>query len=392
MSLRYLSGGESHGPCLTAIIEGFWSGVEISPRNINNELKRRQQGYGRGGRMKIESDKADILSGVRLKKTLGTPITLQIKNRDYENWKEVMDPEGEEDEKSRTLIEEKSVTKPRPGHVDLSGALKYGHKDIRNVLERASARETAVRVAIGGFSKELLNKLNIDISSHVLSIGSVSVNDTVSDDLYEVADDSETRCFDKNITEKMKKEIDLAKERGESLGGTFEIIVDGLPPGIGDYVHWDKKLDGRLSSAIMSIQGVKGVEIGLGFESSRLFGSKVHDEIYYSKSEKSFRRKTNNAGGLEGGVTNGEPLIIRGAMKPIPTLYTPLKSVSLDTKEAFEASVERSDCCAVPACSVIAENVIAWEICKAIKEKFGGDSFEELKRSYEAYLAYLREV
>ncbi len=391
MSLRYLSGGESHGYCLTAIIEGFWSGVHIEPGNVNDELMRRQQGYGRGNRMKIEKDKVEFLSGLRYKETMGTPISLQIKNKDFENWKEVMDPVGENKEN----MSNKAVKNPRPGHADLPGALKYNHGDIRNVLERASARETALRVAVGGVCKELLEKLKIEISSHVTSIGQVFVkdgDDSESQNIFANADDSETRCYDKQITEKMKDEIDRAKEAGESLGGTFEVIVSGLPPGLGSYVHWDRKLDGNLAGALMSIQGIKGVEIGMGFESSEMPGSKVHDEIYYDKKERSFKRKSNNAGGLEGGVTNGEPLIIRAAMKPIPTLYNPLKSVSLDTKETFSASVERSDTCAVPACSVVGESVVAWELCRAIKEKFGQDSYEELLRSYQNYLEYLREV
>lgn len=389
MVLRYLSGGESHGPGLSVIVEGFWAGVKIEPENINEELKRRQQGYGRGKRMKIEGDRVEILSGVRFKETIGTPITFLISNKDFKNWQEVMDPEGEYGEKAR----EKAVRKPRPGHADLAGAMKYNHHDIRNVLERASARETATRVAVGGLAKELLRKLGIEVRSKVTSIGSVSEDEALTDEeKYSSPDVSETRCIYMGVSERMKEEIDRARQAGESLGGTFEIEVSGVPAGLGDYTYWDKKLDGILAGALMSIQGIKGVEIGLGFESARRPGSKVHDEITYDKNKKEFGRKTNNAGGIEGGVSNGENLSLKAAMKPIPTLYNPLTSVCLDTKESFLASVERSDCCAVPACSVVGENVIAWEICRVLKEKFGGDCYQELYQSYQSYLERLKEV
>ncbi len=358
---RYLTAGESHGPALTAIIEGMPAGIKLDIELINTMLKRRQGGYGRGKRMKIESDKVQFLSGLRNGITLGSPITLQIINKDWENWQDIMNPYP------GAAVNEKVVTKPRPGHADLPGAIKYGHKDMRNVLERASARETAIRTAVGGVAKSLLHKHGIWSISHVVQIGHVKLEkidyENLSDDIY----NTPMYCQDEKTTEDMMDAIDVAKQNGDSLGGVFEVVVGGLPVGLGSHVHWDRRLDGKLAGALMSIQGIKGVEIGLGFKAAALPGSQVHDEIFYSE-EQGFYRKTNGAGGIEGGMTNGELLIIRAAMKPIPTLYTPLNSVDFISKEPFKASVERSDTCAVPAAAIVGDAVIAFEIAKALLE------------------------
>jgi chorismate synthase len=369
--LRYLTAGESHGPALTAIIEGIPAGIELDIELINSMLKRRQGGYGRGKRMKIESDKVQILSGLRNGITLGSPITLQIENKDWENWQEIMNPYSDnmDDTKSTydIVMDKRKVTKPRPGHADLPGTIKYGHKDMRNVLERASARETAIRTAVGAVAKCLLQKKGIWIIAHVVQIGDVRIPTVDYNQLSSEIYSTPLYCQDKNTTQKMIKAIDQAREKGDSLGGIFEIVAGDLPVGLGSYVHWDRKLDGKLAGALMSIQGIKGVEIGLGFKAAALPGSKVHDEIFYNE-EKGFYRKTNNAGGIEGGMTNGELLVIRAAMKPIPTLYKPLCSVDYITKEPFKASVERSDTCAVPAASVVGEAVVAFELLKALLE------------------------
>lgn len=391
--LRYLTAGESHGPALTSIVEGLPAGLPLTAEYINIQLARRQTGYGRGGRMLIEKDKVRITSGVRGGITLGSPVTLVIENRDWANWEEVMSPEP------GARLDERVVTKPRPGHADLAGALKYNHNDVRNILERASARETAARVAVGTVGRRLMEEIGVRVFAHVVQIGSVAVTDcNFSDEagfaLAQMADRaaaSELLCAYSEAEAAMKAEIDLAKAAGDSLGGVFEVVVTGLPAGLGSHVHWDRKLDGRLAQALMSIQAIKGVEIGLGFGAAAVPGSKVHDELFYS-GDNGFFRQTNRAGGLEGGITNGEPLVLRAAMKPIPTLYTPLQSVDLLTKESFTASVERSDICAVPAAAVVAEAAAAFVLADALTEKFGGDSLAEIKRNYAGYLDYIRQV
>ncbi|MCD5405195.1 MAG: chorismate synthase [Desulfotomaculum sp.] len=385
--LRFLNAGESHGPALTAIIEGLPAGMKLLADDINYQLARRQSGYGRGGRMKIEKDRVEILSGVRGGYTIGSPVTLQIKNKDYENWKDTMNPEPKAD------LSQRVVTRPRPGHADLAGAMKYRHSDIRNVLERASARETAIRVAVGSAARCLLKELGIEIFGMVCRIGSVHIEER-DYSISEIKDAISRACLlcpDVEAEKKMVEEIDKCKAAGDSIGGVFEIRAYNVMPGLGSYVHYDRKLDGRLAMALMSIQAVKGVEIGCGFKAGMLTGSQVHDEIFYDK-EKGFYRKTNNAGGIEGGMSNGETIIVRAVMKPIPTLYKPLKSVDLKTKEQFEASVERSDVCAVPAATVVGESAVAWELAKAILEKFPADTMHELKESVERYREYVKQI
>ncbi len=429
-NLRYLTAGESHGKGLTALMEGVPANLELTAEYINNELARRQMGYGRGGRMKIETDTAEILSGIRFGKTLGSPIALFIENRDWENWQEVMSSESRVQSSEGSELKTQNskllpVTRPRPGHADLSGAIKYNQKDIRNILERSSARETAARVAIGSVAKRLLEEFGIRVFSWVTEIGGqqwsevggrssvyyspLLASSSSLSELYEKAEKSEIRCPDATATETIKKRIDEAKNNGDSLGGIFEIVVSGVPVGLGSHVQFDRKLNARLSMALTSIQAIKGVEFGLGFEAATRPGSEVHDEIYYrgqgsgvrgqefeqSTSEHrppntEFYRKTNHAGGIEGGMSNGEDIVIRAAMKPIPTLYKPLRSVDIVTKEIFEATVERSDICAVPAASVVGEAVVAFEIANAMLDKFAGDSMEEMKRNYNSYMEYVR--
>jgi len=390
--LRYLTAGESHGPQLTAVVEGVPSNLELKAEAINADLARRQGGYGRGGRMLIEKDTVEIVSGVRWGKTIGSPITLVIKNRDWINWQERMSPsELHRDDKIR-------VTRSRPGHADLPGALKYNQHDVRNILERSSARETAARVAVGSVAKAFLNRFGICVCGFVAELGGIkSERPNLSiRHLQEITAQSELFTFDSAAEMEMKALIDSIKEEGDSLGGIVEVVVTGVPVGLGSHVQWDRKLDARLTCAVMGIQAIKGVEIGAGFNTARLPGSKVHDAIYFDSSRitsgetTGFFRKTNNAGGIEGGISNGEEIIVRAAMKPIPTLYKPLKSVDIITKEPFEAAVERSDVCAVPAASVVAEAVVAIEIANAFLEKFGGDSMEETWRNYEGYNDYLR--
>lgn len=389
---RYLTAGESHGPQLTAIIEGMPSGLKISEETINIDLARRQCGYGRGGRMLIEKDTVQILSGIRWGESIGSPITLCVCNKDWSNWEERMSPDARHrDDKIR-------VTRSRPGHADLAGAMKYNHRDVRNILERSSARETAVRVAVGAVAKALLAAFGITVSGFVAEIGSIRAERPVLPlkRLRELAAGSELFTYDAAAEPQMKALIDQAKDSGDTVGGVVEIIVTGAPVGLGSHVQWDRKLDARLAMGLMSIQAIKGVEFGLGFDAARRPGSQVHDEIYYdsvrlSQGEASgFFRKTNNAGGLEGGISNGEEIVVRAAMKPIPTLYRPLKSVDMQTKEPFEATVERSDVCAVPAAAVVAEAVVAIEIAAAFLEKFGGDSLAEIQRNYDGYREYLR--
>ena len=373
--LRYFTAGETHGKCLTVIIEGVPAGVRISLDEINKQLAKRQKGHGRGGRMLIEKDTAEILSGIRGGITLGSPIAIKIENRDWENWSEIMGTEKSNGEKA--------VEFPRPGHADLSGGMKYNHHDLRNVLERASARETAARVAVGALVRQIIEPFGITINSRVVSIGEVT--DTAnpdSDGFYARVAESPVGFGDAESEKKAMDYIDNIKKSGESCGGIVETAVKGVPVGLGSYVHYDRKLDARLAFSVMSVQAIKGVEIGMGFGTAMTCGSNVHDEIVY---ENGFRRETNNAGGIEGGMSNGEPIIVRAAMKPIPTLYNPLKTASIIDKKEHKASVERSDACAVPACSVVVEAAVAFEIANAFVEKFGGDCMEDIKASYDAY-------
>jgi chorismate synthase len=393
--LRYLTAGESHGPALVAILEGMPSNVPVTAAEINLDLRRRMGGYGRGGRMKIEQDEVEILGGVRHGKTLGSPISLMIRNRDWENWKEVMAPDAAE---GQGESEKRTLTRPRPGHADLIGGLKYDHQDLRNVLERASARETAARVAVGSVCKCLLRQFGIQVVSHVIEMGGIRVktDDLTPAEIVARAEDSPVRCADPVATQAIVAKVDEARARGTSLGGVFEVLVRDPPVGLGSYVHWDHRLDGRLAQALMSIQAIKGVEIGLGFEMSRRFGSEVQDEIFYQApggegaAEKGFYRRTNFGGGLEGGMTTGQPIVIRAAMKPLSTQYKPLASVDVVTKEASKAGVERSDITAVPAAAVVGEAVVAFVMAQAFCEKFGADSLAEMQRNHAGYVAYLK--
>ncbi|MBI2619900.1 MAG: chorismate synthase [Ignavibacteriales bacterium] len=386
--MRYLTAGESHGQALVGIVEGLPAGIRISSDYINHQLRRRQAGYGRGGRMRIESDAVEILSGIRFGKTLGSPIALVIRNKDWVNWTDAMAVEAD----GKGV---KKVTVPRPGHADYAGARKFAFDDLRNAIERSSARETAMRVACSTMVRKFLEDVGIFIGSHVLAIGSVEVGNRAKIDalirkkiksscgaykVTEEADRSEVRFLDWSAAQKAMQEIRKAKKAGDTLGGIFEVMVTGVPLGLGNYVHWDRKLDGQLAQAVMSIHAVKGVEIGEGFSNARKPGSEVHDAFGIKGG--SIIRKTNRAGGLEGGVTNGEMIVVRGAMKPISTLARPLKSVDLSTMKSVDARYERSDVCAVPACSVIAEAVIAPVLANAFLEKFGGDSMKEVKTRY----------
>jgi chorismate synthase len=387
MGMRYLTAGESHGPQLTTILEGLPAGMALVAEDINNELSRRQKGHGRGRRMQIEKDTAEIVSGVRHGQTLGSPIALVVKNNDWKHWTNIMGPEplldGQSDEVKR------KITRPRPGHADLNGAIKYGHRDMRNVLERSSARETTVRVAAGAVAKKLLSLVGVEVVSHVVEIGGIkaSVNPELSmETLKELSEVSPVRCTDASVEQKMMDAIDEAKKNGDSIGGVVEVIVTGMPSGVGSYVQYDRKLDAKLAAAIVSINAFKGVEFGIGFEAARKPGSAVHDEIQWDE-EKGYTRKTNRLGGFEGGMTTGMPIVVRGVMKPIPTLYKPLMSVDIETKEPFAASVERSDSCAVPAAAVVAEHAVAWELANALVDQFYSDRFEtfaaEIKRQHE---------
>ena len=387
--LRFLTSGESHGKALIGIIEGIPSGVPISSEFIDIELKRRQGGYGRGGRMKIESDKVEILSGVRFGKTLGSPIALLIKNKDWENWQKTMNSEPVED-----FTE--FLTKPRPGHADLSGFIKYQHDDIRNVLERASARETAMRVAVGAVAKQFLENFGIKIGSFVFQIGSAykdfqtalcKEKDLL--DLFEKSEKSSVRCPFKELEDEMIEIINKAIKNSDSVGGKFIVFATGVPVGLGSHVHWDRKLDAKIAMSIMSIQAIKAVEIGDGVEFAKNYGSQVMDEIFYKKF---FYRKTNHMGGIEGGISNGMPIIVKATMKPIPTLRKPLKSVDILTKKPVQAIYERSDICAVPAASVIAESALAWVLAESFIEKFGGDSIKETKLNFDSYIKRIQKI
>lgn len=386
MSLRYLTAGESHGKGLTAILEGFPSNVAVLKDEIDVQLKRRQGGYGRCGRMKIESDGVEIVGGVRHGLSLGSPIALWIENKDFRAWTDEMAAEP-----LAGFVSKKLVEKPRPGHADLTGGIKYDQRDLRNILERASARETTARVAVGAICRKLLAEFGIEVAGHVINIGGVKIS-TERPDVATIAKLQESdpcRCIDANISAQMRTKIDEAKKKGDTVGGVFEIVFIGLPIGLGSHVQWDRKLDARLAATMLSIQAIKGVEFGMGFETANCFGSEVHDPIHYDSPNKRFYHGRNNAGGLIGGMTDGEPIVIRGVMKPISTLYTPLPSVNIATKEPFEASIERSDTCAVPAASVIAENVLCFDIANALIEKFGGDSLGEMKKNFAAYAEFV---
>lgn len=385
-NFRYLTAGESHGKCLTAIIEGVPSGFEINPDFINNELKRRQGGYGRGGRMKIEKDTVEIKSGVRFGKSTGAPICLEIKNKDFENWQDVMNVEHQDYPAQETVkkIEAKAFTTVRPGHADFAGAKKYNFTDLRDVLERSSARKTAIEVAVGSVAKQILKEFGIMGFSHVVQIGNVKL------DFYpktytlikEKAEKSDVRCADDLTADRMRNAIDEAAQAGDTLGGKFEVIFGNLPVGLGSYVHWDKALDGRLAQAVMSIPAVKAVEVGAGVDAASLRGSQMHDEIFVKN--KITYRHTNNAGGLEGGMTNGEALVIKGTMKAIPTMRKALATVDIKDMQPASAHFERSDTCAVPACAVVAEARVAIILVDEMLAKYGGDNFVEMKAHYDS--------
>ncbi len=382
--LRWLTAGESHGPALVAILEGIPAGLPLSPDDIDGELARRQRGHGRGSRMAIERDRAEVLSGVRWGRTTGAPIAVRIPNRDWENWRGIMEPFGEPPPGYRP------VTVPRPGHADLAGHLKYGHGDLRDVIERASARETAARVALGAIAKRLLREIGVAIASHVVSIHTARAEvDPLAlglppEEINARADRSPVRCLDPGAEAEMLARIDAAGATGDTVGGAFEVIAFGVPPGLGSYVHWDRRLDGRLAGTLMSIPGIKGVEIGLGFRAAERYGSEVHDEILRDPGG-GIRRATNRAGGIEGGVSNGEPVVVRAAMKPIPTLMKPLRSVDLATGREVLAHRERSDVCAVPAASIVGEAIVALVLADAVLERTGGDSLEALKRRLDLW-------
>ncbi len=390
--LRFLTAGESHGQALVAILEGMPAGLAIDFDAITNELRRRQTGYGRGRRMAIESDRAQVLSGVRGGLTTGGPIALLIPNKDWQNWQRTMAVEAEPPAEA-SGVDRPLVTRPRPGHADLAGVVKYGHDDIRNILERASARETAARVAVGAVARQLLRQVGTNIVSHVVSIGSASLADPLAvtfEHVQAIGPDSPLRCVDTEVEGRMIAEIDRARDAGDTMGGTFEVLAHGVPPGLGSHVQWDRKLDGRLAQALMCIPAIKAVGIGRGHGVASLPGSRIHDEILplagpAGAGGMGVSRPTNNAGGLEGGITNGEDLRITAAMKPIATLMKPLRSVDLATMEVSPATVERSDVCAVPAAAVVGEAMVALVLADALTEKFGGDSVEELVENWRAF-------
>jgi chorismate synthase len=390
--LRFTTAGESHGPALTTVIEGIPAGLPLLAEQIDQQLQRRQGGYGRGGRMRIESDRAEILAGVRHGETLGSPIALLVRNRDWANWTRAMAVEPVDDADDDEL--HRRVHLPRPGHADLVGVLKYDRTDARDILERASARETTARVAASSVARSLLEELGVTVGSHVVSIGGIEARppDLLPADLNTAADASPVRCLDADAEERMIEAIDAAKREGDTLGGVFEVVVRGVPVGLGSHVSWDRKLDGRLAAALMSIQAIKGVEVGLGFEAARRPGSRVHDEIVGdARAERGggYGRTGNHAGGLEGGITTGTPLVLRAAMKPISTLMRPLRSIDLRTGEPAAAVRERSDVCAVPAAAVVGEAMAALVVADAVLEKFGGDSLAELRRNLDSYLRAL---
>ena len=379
MALRFTTAGESHGPGLTAVLEGLPAGLELRPEDIDSDLARRQLGHGRGGRMKIETDRADVTSGVRHGRTLGSPISLRIQNRDYANWEERMNPWPIDGEVAEVHL-------PRPGHADLAGVQKYGFTDVRNVLERASARETAARVACGALAKAFLREFGIEVRSHVIQIGSVLApeRDDLEPDDFGAVDESPVRCLDAEASAAMVEEINRSRKANESLGGVFEVRAFGVMPGLGSYISWEERIDGRLAQAVMSIQAMKGVSIGDAFEVAGRVGSQAHDEIFYSE-EHGFARETNRAGGVEGGMTTGDPVVVRGAMKPLPTLTKPLRSVDLATKEPAQALRERTDSCTVPAAGVVGEAMVALVLGSAVRDKFGGDHIDDALAAAGAY-------
>ena len=387
MPLNFMTAGESHGKGLVAVIEGICAGIPLTTDDVQRDLEGRRKGYGRGGRMRIESDQVEIFSGVRWGRTMGSPISLYIANKDYQNWSEIMSLESPIPEGGMPG----NVARPRPGHGDLAGMLKFGSHDARDVLERASARETAARVALGAVCRRLLGELGVVVGSHVSRIGQVEaqIDFDQSPESLEKADDSELRCLDDNAEGLMRQVIDRAGDDGDTLGGVFEVLVFGAPPGLGSYSTWERRLDTRFCGALASIPGVKGVEVGDGFSLAAGLGSESHDEIYFQE-ESGYYRGTNHAGGLEAGMTNGEAIRLRAAMKPIPTLGKPLDTVDVVTKEAASAQKERADVCAVPSAAIIGEAVIMLVLADAVLEKFGGDSLEELKRNWEAYLEQVR--
>ena len=386
--MRYLTAGESHGPRLTAIIEGVPAGLPLTTDYINLELKRRQGGYGRGARMKIESDKVEITSGVRHGRTMGGPITLNVINLDHQKWLDIMNVADVDDQKK----ELRKITRPRPGHADLVGGMKYRFDDLRNSLERSSARETTMRVAVGAVAKRLLEEIGVEVASHIVSFGGIDVeipeNLTVAE-IKKRACQSEVLIVNPEREEEIKSYIDQIKKDGDTIGGIVEAIVGGVPVGLGSYVQWDRKLDAKIAQGVVSINAFKGVEFGVGFEAGRLKGSQVMDEILWSKEE-GFTRRTNNLGGFEGGMTNGEPIIVRGVMKPIPTLYKPLMSVDIETHEPYKATVERSDPTALPAAGVVMEAVVATVLATEILEKFSSDNLDELKEAVQQYRDYVK--
>jgi chorismate synthase len=379
MPIRFTTSGESHGPGLTAIVEGLPAGLPLNQEDLDRDLARRQLGHGRGGRMKIESDRADVVSGVRHGTTLGSPVTIRIQNRDYANWEERMNPWPVDTEVAEVHL-------PRPGHADLAGVQKYGFTDVRNVLERASARETAARVACGALAKSFLADFGVQVLSHVVQIGSVRApaTDSLGPDDFTEVDESPVRCLDSEASDAMVDEINAARKANESLGGVFEVRAYGLVPGVGSYTSWEGRLDGRLAQAIMSIQAMKGVSVGDAFEIAGRVGSEAHDEIFWSEDE-GWHRETNRSGGLEGGMTTGEQVVVRGAMKPLPTLTKPLRSVDTETKEPAQALRERTDSCTVPAAGVVGEAMVALVLADAYRDKFGGDHVDDVRAAFAAY-------
>jgi chorismate synthase len=388
--LHFQTTGESHGQALVAILSGLPAAVPIDFGYVDRELKRRMGGYGRGGRMKIESDTAQFLSGVRHGKTIGSPVTILIENRDWQNWTEAMAVEDSPESRAKY----KPLSPPRPGHADLAGCLKFNFRDARYVLERASARETAARVAVGAVAKLFLREFNTQIASHVVAIGRVALGTVAApfEIILALRDREEIvlNCVDLEAEARMKEEVDHALRERDTVGGIFEVVAHGLPPGLGSCAQWDERLDGQLAQAVMSIQAVKGIELGAGIEAATDFGSEVHDEIGYDREQSRFTRKSNRAGGVEGGITNGEDVVVRGYVKPISTLRRPLESVDFDTRETVKAAYERSDVCVVPAAGVVAESMVALVLARAFLEKFGGDSLGETRRNFEAYSEQLR--
>ena len=383
--LRFETAGESHGECLVATLTGLPAGIPISVESIDRELWRRQQGYGRGGRMKIETDRAEIVAGVRHSQTIGSPVGLLIRNRDWQNWTEALPVEDAEGSADRR----KPVTRPRPGHADLAGAIKYNFPDARYILERASARETTARVAVGALSKALLSQFGIQVLSHVIAVGPVRLHRAaVWEEIVALQEKPEVllNCIDPETETRMKGVVDEAYRTGDTVGGIFEVVAHGVPPGLGSHITWDSRLDGRLAQAIVSMQAVKGVEVGFAEEGAATFGSRVQDTIHYDRGERRFTRGANRAGGLEGGITNGQDVIVRGMLKPISTLRRPLESVDLETREPALAAYERSDVAVVPAAGVIGEAMVAFVLAQAFLEKFGGDSLAETRRNFEGYL------